>query len=129
MSSDLTKKDRMSAAPFVEPRGIRRVLTASTARPLSDDESCGLAACREAATNDKSASHQICGIGYSRMPARGDFGFQPIGEPEALGLWTSPFSDTTPDFVQRGAGRKLVTEALVRRPTMIRTANANQKMA
>jgi hypothetical protein len=32
-------------------------------------------------------------------------------------------------YQMRGAGRKLVTEALVRRPTMIRTANANQKMA
>ena len=79
MSFDLTKKDRMSAAPFVEllriepilkwpvscgkfnlektrkhrelPANTRKVLTASTARPLFDDESCGFAAGRGAATS------------------------------------------------------------------------------
>jgi hypothetical protein len=75
MSSDLTKKDRMSAAfrgaagnrtrskktselrkaqsDYANTRKVfvRKVLTASTSRPLFDDESCGFTAGRGAATS------------------------------------------------------------------------------
>lgn len=77
---------------------------------------------------DNSASHQICDIGYSPLPAGGDFGFKPWGRagsswaqgsvraaklwrggPAIIGRKTSIFSDTTPDFVQHGAYRLAVS--------------------